>query len=209
MVTVNTHARQERMEFAELLDGLAPEQWDMPSLCDRWTVRDVAAHTIAYLGQSRARLSINMIRTRFDIDRLNARGLRDYAALEPEQLIGLMRQGVEPSGAAALYGGRVALIECLIHQQDIRRPLGQLRTIPEERLQVSLSYARISPVIGGAHRTRGVRLRATDMNWSAGHGPEVRGSGEALLLAMTGRVATVIGELDGEGVAHLDSSATD
>jgi uncharacterized protein (TIGR03083 family) len=203
MTTVDTLARLERAEFADLLDGLTPQQWNAPSLCEGWTVRDVTAHTLAYLGQSRTRLVVNMIQTRWDIDRLNARGIADYAGLEPERLTELMRRDVAPSGAAALYGGRVALIECLIHQQDIRRPLGQPRTIPEERLRVSLNYARISPVIGGARRTRGVRLVATDFDWSAGHGPEIRGAGEALLLAMTGRSATVVGELSGEGLALL------
>jgi uncharacterized protein (TIGR03083 family) len=203
MTSVRTLARLERAEFADLLDGLTPAQWGVPSLCDGWAVRDVAAHTIAYLGQSRNRLIVNMIQSRFDIDRLNARGVDDYAGLEPEELTELMRRDVEPSGAAALYGGRVALIECLIHQQDVRRPLGLPRTIPEERLCVSLNYARISPVIGGAHRTRGVRLVASDMDWSAGRGPEIRGAGEALLLAMTGRSATVVDELGGEGLALL------
>jgi uncharacterized protein (TIGR03083 family) len=203
MTSVRALARLERAEFADLLGGLTPEQWNVPSLCDGWTVRDVATHSIAYLGQSRTRLIVNMIHSRFDIDRLNARGVGDYAGLEPEELTELMRQGVEPSGAAALYGGRVALIECLIHQQDIRRPLGQPRTIPEDRLRVSLNYARISPVIGGARRTRGVRLVASDMDWSAGRGPEIRGAGEALLLAMTGRSATVVAELGGEGLALL------
>jgi uncharacterized protein (TIGR03083 family) len=97
----------------------------------------------------------------------------------------------------------VALIECLIHQQDIRRPLGMPRIVATDRLRVSLDYARISPVIGGARRTRGIRLTATDRNWSAGRGPEVRGSGEALLLAMTGRAAHLTDELDGDGVAML------
>jgi uncharacterized protein (TIGR03083 family) len=203
MTSVRALARLERAEFADLLGGLTPEQWNVPSLCDGWTVRDVATHSIAYLGQSRTRLIVNMIHSRFDIDRLNARGVGDYAGLEPEELTELMRQGVEPSGAAALYGGRVALIECLIHQQDIRRPLGQPRTIPEDRLRVSLNYARISPVIGGARRTRGVRLVASDMDWSAGRGPEIRGAGEALLLAMTGRSVTVVAELGGEGLALL------
>jgi uncharacterized protein (TIGR03083 family) len=203
MTSVRALARLERAEFADLLGGLTPEQWNVPSLCDGWTVRDVATHSIAYLGQSRTRLIVNMIHSRFDIDRLNARGVGDYAGLEPEELTELLRQGVKPSGAAALYGGRVALIECLIHQQDIRRPLGQPRTIPEDRLRVSLNYARISPVIGGARRTRGVRLVASDMDWSAGRGPEIRGAGEALLLAMTGRSATVVGELGGEGLALL------
>ena len=34
----------ERTERADLLDTLTPEQWDMPSLCTAWRVRDVAAH---------------------------------------------------------------------------------------------------------------------------------------------------------------------
>lgn len=190
------------MEFADLLEGLTPQQWGMPSLCHGWSVRDVVTHTVAYLGQSRKLLLINMIRARGDVDRINADQLRKQAGRSPARLVELMRQGAEPSGAAALYRGRVGLIECLIHQQDIRRPLEQPRAIPDERLRVSLDYARVSPVIGGARRTRGVRLVATDMDWSAGHGPEVRGSGEALLLAMTGR-AELLDELDGEGVTLL------
>lgn len=202
MTSVRALARLEREEFADLLEGLTPQQWATPSLCDGWSVRDVATHTIAYLGQSRTRLLINMIRARGDVDRINADQLQEQAGRSPARLVELMRQRAEPSGAAALYRGRVGLIECLIHQQDIRRPLKQPRSIPEDRLQVSLDYARVSPVIGGARRTRGVRLVATDMDWSAGHGPEARGTGEALLLAMTGR-AELLDELDGEGVTLL------
>jgi uncharacterized protein (TIGR03083 family) len=203
MTTVRSLAHAERAEFADLLDGLTSQQWGAPSLCDGWSVQNVVTHTIAYLQQSRIRLLSNMIRSRWNIDQINARGLHDYADVAPEQLIKLMREGIEPSGAGALYGGRVALIECLIHQQDIRRPLGKLRTIPEERLRVSLNYARISPVIAGARRTRGLRLVATNMNWSAGRGPEVRGSAESLLMAMTGRAAKVSNELSGDGMALL------
>lgn len=201
--TVRSLARLERTEFADLLDALTPQQWSSASLCQGWTVRDVAAHTIAYLDQGQTRLLANMFRRRWDIDRLNADGLQDYAGQEPDQIADLMRRGVEPSGAGALYGGRVALIECLIHQQDIRRPLGLLRTIPEVRLRVALNYARISPVVGGARRTRGLRLVATDMDWSAGRGPEVRGTGEGLLLAMTGRRSTIVPELHGPGLPLL------
>jgi uncharacterized protein (TIGR03083 family) len=203
VLSVRAFARQELQEFADLLDGLSAQQWTTPSLCAGWTAHDVAAHTIAYLGQRRMLLAHNMLRLRGDTDRLNAEHLESYAALAPEQLAARMRSGVEPSGAGALYGCRVALIECLIHQQDIRRPLGLPRTIPEQRLRASLNYARISPIIGGARRTRGLRLQATDMNWSAGRGPEVRGPGEALLLAVTGRTAAVTDELSGDGAARL------
>lgn len=203
MTAVRDLARQERADFADLLNDLTPQEWSAPSSCAGWTVRDVAVHTLAYLGQSRAGLLVGMVRAGFDVDRLNARGLGRHAALKPHQLVELMRKDAEPYGAAALYGGRVALIECLIHQQDIRRPLLRLRSIPEERLRICLNYARISPVISGVRRTRGVRLTATDMDWSAGRGPEVRGSAEALLLTMTGRVATVSSELAGDGTAFL------
>jgi uncharacterized protein (TIGR03083 family) len=203
MLSVRELARLERADFAEMLAELTPEQWTERSLCEGWTVRDVVAHTIAYLGQSRVRLLINIFRARGNIDRLNAAGLREYAEAESAQLVELMRRAVEPSGVGALYGARVALVECLIHQQDIRRSLGNLRDIPEERLRASLNYARVSPVIGGARRTRGFRLVATDFDWIAGGGLEIRGSGEALLLAMTGRVSHVRGELSGAGVPLL------
>jgi uncharacterized protein (TIGR03083 family) len=150
MATIRDLATQERSELADMLSELTPPQWSMPSLCAGWTVRQVVAHTIAYLGQSRTGLLINMTRRGWDVDRLNAAALGDYADVTPDRLVELVRDGLEPSGAGALFGGRVALIECLIHQQDIRRPLGMPRIIATDRLRVSLDYARISPVIGGS-----------------------------------------------------------
>lgn len=34
----------ERRELADLLDTLRADQWDRPSLCAGWRVREVAAH---------------------------------------------------------------------------------------------------------------------------------------------------------------------
>ncbi|WAY17628.1 maleylpyruvate isomerase family mycothiol-dependent enzyme [Mycolicibacterium fortuitum] len=204
LFSVRTLARQERQEFTDLLDGLSPQQWQAPTLCSGWTVRDVVAHTIAYLGQTRMGLTAALLAARGQIDRLNESALR--TAPGPEELRGLIRAGVDPSGVGALYGCRVALIECLIHQQDVRRPLGVPRIIPAGTLRASLTFARVSPVIGGAWRTRGLRLIATDLDWSAGHGPVIRGPGEALLLAMTGRVGAVADELQGPGLAQLAPS---
>jgi hypothetical protein len=113
-----------------------------------------------------------------------------------------MRRGAAPTGVAAGFGGRVALVECMIHQQVIRRPLELVRAVPEDRLAAALNFARASPVIRGAFRARGVRLVATDLAWSAGRGRGARGSGEALLLAMAGRRAA-LPDLSGPGAAVL------
>jgi uncharacterized protein (TIGR03083 family) len=90
----------------------------------------------------------------------------------------------------------------MIHQQDIRRPLGLDRRIPPERLTAALAFARTAPPVGARKRIAGLRLVATDVGWSAGDGPAVEGPGEAVLLAMAGRGA-VLDELSGPGAATL------
>ncbi|GLP78629.1 maleylpyruvate isomerase family mycothiol-dependent enzyme [Mycobacterium antarcticum] len=203
MWSVRELARAERCDFADFLDELTADQWLAPTFCDGWRVCDVVAHTVSYLGQSRARLAVEMVRAGGSVDRLNAHALEGLSGDDPKSLIASMRSGVEPAGVGALYGCRVALIECMIHQQDIRRPLGLERRIPNPRLIAALRFAWWSPVIGGARRMRGIHLAAHDPDWSAGNGARVNGPAEALLLAMTGRVPAVIDDLAGPGVRRL------
>ena len=74
--------------------------------------------------------------------------------------------------------------------------------IPADRLSAALDFVRRSPTIRGVKRARGVTLVATDLTWSAGQGPEVRGPGEALLMAMAGR-RDALRDLDGPGLQGL------
>ena len=161
-------------------------------------MRDVAAHTVAYLDQSRLSLLGAYGAARWDVDRLNERGLA-RSVLHREEVAAEMRRGADPRGAGALYGCRVALIECVIHQLDVRRPLGLPRAVPPEALRAALTFARTSPVI---RTPRGVHWVAIDFDWEVGRGPEVRGTGEALLLAMSGRG---FGDVEGSGVQRLRS----
>ena len=197
-------ARAERLEFADFLAGLTPEQWATPSLCAGWTVRDVAAHCVSFEGLSGRQLATRFLKGRLQTDRINALAVADLAGSSTDDLIGLLRDNALPHGLGAGFGGRVALTDNMIHQQDIRRPLGLARTIPAERLGAALDFVRYSPTIRGALRVRGVRLIATDSDWSYGKGPEVQGPGEALLLVMAGR-PDALRDLDGPGVAILSS----
>jgi uncharacterized protein (TIGR03083 family) len=195
-------ARDEREEFASFLDGLTPQQWNSPTLCDKWTVREVAVHTVSYDELTTGGLVGRFLKGTLNTDRINAIGVADYADRSADEIVALIRAHTEPHGLTGGFGGKIALTDGMIHQQDIRRSLGLPRTIPSERLRTALDFARFAPTIRGAWRARGVRLVATDLPWSHGRGPEVRGSGEALLMAMAGRRAA-LDDLDGPGKATL------
>lgn len=195
---VRNLAREERADLSVLLRELRPEEWHAPSLCAGWTVRDVVTHLLSYEELSRLGLVRRLARGAFMLDRTNAVGLDDNAHRTPQQLCDLLDRNLQPRGLTALFGGRIALLDGMVHQQDIRRPLGRPREIPAGRMVRALAFARTAPPIGTPLRIRGLRLVATDVDWSAGRGPEVRGRGEALLLAMAGRTG-VVDELDGPG----------
>lgn len=195
-------ARGERADLAAFLATLSPEQWQAPTLCARWRVRDVVAHVISYDDLDTRGLLTLAARGRLRPDRVNDLALARHRANSPEQLLDLLTQHLQPRGLPAALGGRVGLVETLIHHQDIRRALGQPRAIAPQRLLPALHTALIAPDIGGCWRTRGVRLVATDLRFSAGIGPEARGTAEALLMTIAGRRG-VSTELSGPGQRKL------
>ncbi|SOD95412.1 TIGR03083 family protein [Blastococcus haudaquaticus] len=195
-------ARAEREDLLELLERLTDEQWRAPSLCAGWTVRDVVAHVLSYEDLGPRALAARFARGRFLVGRTNAVGLADDAGRTPAELVERLRQHLTPAGLTAGMGGAIALTDGLIHQQDIRRPLGLPRAVPADRLVPALRTALFGPVLRGVLRARDVRLVATDIDWSFGRGPEVHGTGEALLMAVAGRTA-VAGELSGPGADRL------
>jgi uncharacterized protein (TIGR03083 family) len=195
-------ARDERADFAEFLATLSPQQWEVPSLCDGWRVRDVVAHVISYDELDGTGLIGRFTRGRFLPDRVNAVGLAEYGTRSPEELLALLNDHLEPRGLPAAFGGMVGLVDGMIHHQDIRRPLGMPREIPAKRLLPALRCALAAPVIRGFWRVRGVRLVATDLDWSTGTGPEVHGPAEALLMTIAGRRG-IVGELTGPGQQKL------
>lgn len=201
-MTLTHLARAERADLLALLSELAPHQWDGPTLCTGWRVRDVVAHMISYEGLGRRELFRLFAKGRFHPGRVNDLGVAERRDAGPDELLTLLEQRLEPDGLTTGFGCRVALLDAMIHQQDIRRPLGAPRTIPAERLLPALEFARFAPPIGAFWRARGLRLVATDLDWTAGRGPEVQGPAEALLMAIAGR-RDVAGELTGPGQPTL------
>ncbi|GLZ48365.1 hypothetical protein Acsp06_45500 [Actinomycetospora sp. NBRC 106375] len=191
-------ARDERTELADFLAGLPAEQWDAPSLCHRWSVRDVVAHVISYDHLGPTGFVGRLARGRFDPDEANQVGVDEYAHLSSDELLAELTAHLRPAGLTARFGGRIGLVDGLIHHQDIRRALGATREVPAERLAAALPFARVAPPIRAFSRVRGLRLVATDIGWSSGRGPAVEGPAEPLLMVMAGR-ADALDEVSGPG----------
>lgn len=195
-------AEAERAELLELLTGLEPAQWEQESLCDGWSVRDVVAHLLSYEGVGMREVLPAMLRARMSLGRVNAGFLSRQQGLTPDQLVDRLGTHLRPSGLTAARGGAVGLVDALVHQQDIRRPLGRRRSIPGDRVRYALGFAVTAPPLHGFWHVRGTRVVATDLDWAHGRGPEARGSGEAVLMVLGGR-AGVAQELEGPGAATL------
>ncbi len=195
-------ACEEREDFADLLDELPPQQWEQASLCELWRVRDVVAHVISYEELSGWQLVRRFAKGGLMPSRINAIGVAQYAGHSPRQLRALMRTCIPPRGLTSAFGGMIALVHGMVHQQDIRRPLGIGRAIPPRRLQRALDLALRSPAIRGARKARGVRLIASDVDWAFGDGLEVAAPGEAILMAMAGR-PDALNQLTGPGKTIL------
>jgi uncharacterized protein (TIGR03083 family) len=195
----------ERNEVCDLLESLTSDQWDAPTLCDEWRVRDVVGHLI--LGSEKihyGRTIVDFAKNRFNMNTLLAATAIREGNKAPEDLLKTLREHAASETRPPMTKPEDMLADTMIHGQDIRRPLGMPRTIPPERAIIVLDTMKNVGFLGNKKRIAGLKLVATDIDWSHGDGPEVTGPAEALLMAMCGR-RVALEDLTGDGVATMRS----
>lgn len=195
------HAEREALihDLAQLTD----DQWTTPSLCEGWSVHDVAAHLVDNAKATGPGLVWAMVRARFDFDRQNDQGMRRERGATPGETLGRLREVAgRTTGPPVSLDSR--LVEEVLHGEDIRRPLGVRHGYAPEAVVRSLDYqVRTSVAMGGGRQIAAkVGLRATDADIAIGEGPEVTGPAVSLLMVISGR-GTALADLDGPGVAAL------
>lgn len=193
----------ERAALITDLAALPDEAWSTPSLCEGWTVHDVAAHLVDTAKTTRRAFVASFVRARFDFDRMNADGVERERGATPMQTLDRLREVASLTATApAPLDSR--LVEEVLHGEDIRRPLGLTREYPQDVVIRALRLqARTSASMGGAKQLiAGLHLKATDADLSLGDGQEVRGPALSLLLAISGR-RVAVAELSGPGVPAL------
>jgi len=110
-VDVRRLTREERADLAAFLATLSPRQWQAPTLCARWRVRDVVAHVVSYDELDVRGLLAHAVRGQFRPSRVNDVALARHRTCSPEQLLELLTAHLQSRGLPAALGGRVALVE--------------------------------------------------------------------------------------------------
>ncbi len=198
------HVAAERQDVLDLLLELPAAEWDVPSLCEGWRVRDVVGHLTMATDTPLSAAVLGMVRAGFDVDRFLRRTAVQRGSAPVSTLLAGWRRAVSsrrtPPGGTA---GQM-LVEVVGHGQDVRRPLGRPRSTPPETLRCALDTAvRLGGPFSSRERAAGLRLVAPELDWTAGDpaAPEVRGPGDALLLGLLGRSGAQA-ELSGPGLAR-------
>jgi uncharacterized protein (TIGR03083 family) len=196
------HIHAERAALADTLEGLGPEQWSAGSWCDGWSVHVTAGHVLAAAEQTVPNFYKEFVLAGFRFDVFADRAARRLAEVPPEDLVRRLRARTTttnhpPAPVVVMLG------EIVVHGEDIRRPLGIAHEVPADSLTaVADNYVKTNLLLGAKRRIAGLRLRATDVDWAHGDGPEVNGPLTSLILAMSGRTPA-LGDLDGEGLGVL------
>src|SRR5580658_380959 len=94
-------------ELIRLLEALAPQEWDLPTIAPLWKVREVAAHLLdtalrklsmvrdaCYVERADIRSPEDLIAL---VNRLNREGVSVYRRLSPAVLIGMLKTACEES----------------------------------------------------------------------------------------------------------------
>lgn len=210
MLDLHAAVLSEHAVFVRTAEALEPEDWERPSWCRDWTVRDVVVHVAGHVHHSQ------LLRTRVgDLGRSHfrptvaaTREVHRHRALSREAVLEWLSRPLDEHMSDT--DSIVQLAELTIHGADISRPLGLDRTVDAEldvgvaRMLLDYGMTRLGSlsVAGARSRARGLRIEATDTNWGYGDGLQVSGPAMSLVFALNGR-AGALDDLSGDGVAAL------
>lgn len=190
----------ERSALAAYLPTLSDGDWKCASPCAGWSVHDLVVHVVAGANTTPLNFGPAMIASGFSFDRLAARGIRRGGDATPAELIAALHGRID----AKTQPGKAYLGEIVVHGEDIRRAVGAPSGdhAAEHLMTVADYYAKSGGPVGGKQRVGGLKLSATDLEWTTGLGPEVEGPLVSLVMAICGR-GFALDELKGPGADQL------
>src|SRR5512140_993351 len=128
----------EFQALARLLDSATDAQWDTPSLCAGWRVREVIAHMTMAARYPEDKFMAELRRCAFDFGRLSNELASRDAGLATSELVANLRSEVMQRWTPPGGGYHGALNHVVIHGLDVTVPLGVPRRSPDATIRVVL-----------------------------------------------------------------------
>jgi len=172
--------------LADLL-AAAVEAWDAPSLCRNWLVRHVIAHVTMPVRLTPEQFGAQLAAAGGDFTVLSDTVAARDASLPVPHLLDQLRSPVLQAWQPPGGGAAGALSYAVIHSLDVTIALDRPTVVPEPALAAVLGQ------LTAAHGTwfgvdlTGVRLEATDADWSWGDGQRTRADSGRLVALLSGR----------------------
>lgn len=177
-----------RRAFGNVLEGLSEADWNTPSLCSGWRVREVVAHMTMPFIYPAPRFLGEMIRSRGNFARMADRVTRRDSQAHISALVDKWRTNAHHPWKPPGGGHQGALTHDVVHGLDITIPLGIEHPVSDPALRVVLDHA-VTPMSlkhFGLDLT-GIRLDADDLYWTFGTGQPLRGRARHLLMVLMDR----------------------
>lgn len=188
--TIWRHIDEQRGLLADTFDGIHADRWSTPSLCEGWTVRDVAAH-LTHSHLSKLKMFAAAVRYGFRFNAVVYRvAVQDKRT--PEQLAAALR---------AMRGSRKRppgttecdpLLDVLVHGQDIAVPLGIDHPMPSDA--AAAAAERLWSMRFPLHpqrRLKGYEFAATDADFRVGTGQRIEAPIRDILMLLAGRPTAI------------------
>lgn len=202
--------RHNDTRFLSVVDGFTPREWAAPSLCEEWTNHQLLAHLVSGYSAGSVAFAAEILRHGGSFDRANtALACALAAARAPGELMDDMdRLRVRPRGLGRVFPRRLLLGDHVTHELDMLYAVDRTPVIAPNVLAAVLNtqVTLPNPFVPAFRHSRGLRLIATDLDWTHGRpeDPVVRGPAAALVSALGNRPAAVP-QLAGPGVQILQS----
>jgi uncharacterized protein (TIGR03083 family) len=188
MTDIRAAVAAERIDLAALLADLPEDDWDHPTLCGGWRVREVVAHITTPYRYSGRRVLFELVKARGNFDRYaDHAARRDAAVLTSDDLLRTLRDNVNHPWKPPGGGDVGALSHDVIHGLDITVALGLDRQVPLDRLRLVLDGINRRSLKYFGVDLGGIQLQATDLDWTFGTGEPLTGRAQDLLLVLCGR----------------------
>ena len=192
-----TYVARAGNDLADLLDGLTPEQLTTPSLTEGLSVLEVGGLFAGIVVLTPFKLVIGIAKHRGNEEAFLAEKAKELSASGVESVSRILR---ERSGEIAKGVTEESMVTlAAVQTLNITRSLGIANVLDPEVMMIALDNS----VDGLPERLVGdaPRLEATDSDWARGDGLVVRGTREAILLALSD--LALFDEVEGEGVSLL------